>query len=83
MGYNSADQGWGEEYGAGNDFEDFLSLDSDPDGDGDYDPSYDNVTFDDSMDGDAESAFESCGWGVDESYEHYDHEQDDMIGQDW
>ena len=25
---------------------------------------------DDSMDGDAESAFGSCGWGVDEQYEH-------------
>ena len=25
-------------------------------------------TFDDSMDGDAESAFTSVGWGVDESY---------------
>jgi hypothetical protein len=27
-------------------------------------------SFDDSMDGDAESAFGSCGWGVDEQYEH-------------
>ena len=25
--------------------------------------------YDDSMDGDAESAFGSCGWGVDEYYE--------------
>ena len=28
-------------------------------------------SFDDSMDGDAESAFESCGWGLDESYGYY------------
>jgi hypothetical protein len=28
--------------------------------------------IDDSMDGDAESAFGSCGWGVDEYYEHYE-----------
>jgi hypothetical protein len=26
----------------------------------------------DDMDGDAESAFASCGWGTDESYEHFD-----------
>lgn len=24
------------------------------------------------LDGDAESALASCGWGVDEDYEHYD-----------
>jgi hypothetical protein len=29
-------------------------------------------SYDDSMDGDAESAFGSCGWGVDEYYEHYE-----------
>lgn len=27
-----------------------------------------NDSYDDSMDGDAESAFGSCGWGVDEYY---------------
>ncbi len=31
-----------------------------------------NDEIDDSMDGDAESAFGSCGWGVDEYYEHYE-----------
>lgn len=30
-----------------------------------------NDSYDDSMDGDAESAFGSCGWGVDESYGYY------------
>ena len=29
-------------------------------------------SYDDSMDGDAESAFGSCGWGVDEYYGHYE-----------
>jgi hypothetical protein len=29
-------------------------------------------SYDDSMDGDTESAFGSCGWGVDEYYEHYE-----------
>ena len=33
---------------------------------------------DDSMDGDAESAFGSCGWGVDEYYNH-----DSDYGDDW
>jgi hypothetical protein len=34
--------------------------------------------YDDSMDGDAESAFGSCGWGVDEQYNaDYDY------GDDW
>ena len=28
----------------------------------------DDDSYDDSMDGDAESAFGSCGWGVDEYY---------------
>lgn len=28
-------------------------------------------TYDDSMDGDAESAFGSCGWGNDETYGYY------------
>lgn len=37
------------------------------------DPEYhlsedDDDSYDDSMDGDAESAFGSCGWGVDEYY---------------
>ena len=32
----------------------------------------DNDSYDDSMDGDAESAFGSCGWGVDEYYGHYE-----------
>ena len=28
--------------------------------------------FDDDMDGDLESGLSSAGWGIDESYEHYD-----------
>jgi hypothetical protein len=35
-------------------------------------------SYDDSMDGDAESAFGSCGWGVDEYYNH-----DSDYGDDW
>ena len=34
--------------------------------------------YDDSMDGDAESAFGSCGWGVDEQYN-----TDYGYGDDW
>jgi len=35
--------------------------------------------YDDSMDGDAESAFGSCGWGVDEYYRE-DFHGDDGLG---
>lgn len=34
-----------------------------------WDEDYDNV--DDSMDGDHDSAMESCGWGTDEDYGYY------------
>ena len=37
----------------------------------DLEDSWDD-SYDDSMDGDTESAFGSCGWGVDEYYEHYE-----------
>jgi hypothetical protein len=30
-----------------------------------------NDSYDDSMDGDHDSAMESCGWGTDESYGYY------------
>jgi len=35
-----------------------------------WDEDYDD-TIDDSMDGDAESAFDSIGWGCDEQYGYY------------
>ena len=35
-----------------------------------WDEDYDD-TIDDSMDGDAESAFDSIGWGCDEQYDYY------------
>ena len=60
MSYDSADQGWSEEYGQGYDFEQDDTVGE-----------FENDSFDDSMDGDAESAFESCGWGLDESYGYY------------
>jgi hypothetical protein len=40
----------------------------------DYDPSCDpsdEDNYDESMDGDHDSAMESCGWGTDESYGYY------------
>ena len=60
MSYDSADQGWSEEYGQGYDFEQDDTVGE-----------FEDDSFDDSMDGDAESAFESCGWGLDESYGYY------------
>lgn len=35
-------------------------------------------SYDDSMDGDAESAFGSCGWGVDEYYREDFHSDDGL-----
>ena len=69
MRYDSTNEGWNEEYGMGNDYDDhddFYSNDADPDGDGDYDPDYN-----DTMDGDHDSAMESAGWGTDEDYGYY------------
>ena len=54
-------------YGENLDYSDYN------DDNGDFDDSYD-----DSMDGDAESAFGSCGWGVDEYYN-----ADTDYGDDW
>lgn len=49
-----------------------TDLDRDDDFEEDDDVGeFDDDSFDDSMDGDAESAFESCGWGLDESYGYY------------
>ena len=45
----------------------------------DYEDYNDDGDYDDSMDGDAESAFGSCGWGVDEYYRE-DFHGDDGLG---
>ena len=55
-------------YDPDNSYEDDMNYD-------DYNDFFDEEddwddSYDDSMDGDAESAFGSCGWGVDEYYEH-------------
>lgn len=39
--------------------------------------------YDDSMDGDAESAFGSCGWGVDEYYNPDSGYENDSYGEDF
>ena len=60
------------------DHDDFYRDDSDPDGDGDYDPDYDIWDEDDeSMDGDHDSAMTSAGWGTDEDYGYYGEWDDD------
>jgi hypothetical protein len=65
------------------DLEDFYGIDAD-DRTNDYWAGNDDLendsddSFDDSMDGDAESAFGSCGWGVDEYYN-----SDCDYGDDW
>ena len=55
------------------DYNDDRDYDDENSGEVDWDDSYD-----DSMDGDAESAFGSCGWGVDEYYN-----ADTDYGNDW
>jgi hypothetical protein len=37
----------------------------------DYNDFYDEEDYDDSMDGDHDSAMESAGWGTDEDYGYY------------
>lgn len=62
-----------------NDFyEDDMELNDYEDEFDDIDDYYDDNDYDDSMDGDAESAFGSCGWGVDEYYS-----ADTDYGDDW
>jgi hypothetical protein len=64
-------------YGEGVDYSDYNDeRDYDDENSGEMDW-YDG--FDDSMDGDAESAFGFCGWGVDEYYRE-DFHGDDGLG---
>jgi hypothetical protein len=65
MSYDSADEGWSEEYGQGYDFEQDDTVGE-----------FDDDSFDDSMDGDAESALASAGWGTDEDYGSYGEDLD-------
>lgn len=56
------------------DYEDFYEDDLENSGEADW-----HDEDDDAMDGDAESAFGSCGWGVDEYYRE-DFHSDDGLG---
>ena len=66
-------------YDADNSYEDDMIYSDDIDYNGFYEDEDDS--FDDSMDGDAESAFESCGWGSDESYGYYG--DDTPLGEEY
>jgi len=71
MDYNSLNEGWNEEYGHGNydDLDDF------------YGESCDYSDYNDSMDGDFDSAMTSAGFGTDEDYGYYgDPENDNDYG---
>jgi hypothetical protein len=46
----------------------------------DHEDEFDDFEDDDSMDGDAESSFGSCGWGVDEYYNSDTPMYDDYYG---
>jgi hypothetical protein len=69
-------------YDYDNSYEDDMNYDDYNDFYGenlDYEDYNDDGDYDDSMDGDAESAFGSCGWGVDEYYRE-DFHGDDGLG---
>jgi len=59
------------------DYEDFHGHVDDLDVEDCYNDGWDDDDYDDSMDGDFDSAMGSAGWGVDEQYEHgYGYESD-------
>ena len=64
---------------ADNSYEDDMIYSDDIDYNDFYEDEDDS--FDDSMDGDAESAFESCWWGGDESYGYYG--DDTPLGEEY
>ena len=66
-------------YDPDNSYEDDMIYSDDIDYNDFYEDEDDS--FDDSMDGDAESAFESCGWGSDESYGYYG--DDTPLGEEY
>lgn len=81
MLYDSTNEGWNEEYGMGNDYddhEDFHEQIVEH-----YDENY-GEDYDDSMDGDHDSAMTSCGWGTDEDYGYFGENDDDSFyGEDY
>lgn len=72
MNYDDYNDFYGENVDY-SDYNDDRDFDDENSGEIDWDDSYD-----DSMDGDHESAFGSCGWGVDEYYN-----ADTDYGDDW
>lgn len=59
------------------DFNDFYDEDHD-----DQDCFVEDCDFDESMDGDHDSAMTSCGWGTDEDYGYYGEDEGDF-GEDY
>ena len=48
------------------------------------DSQFDDDAYDDSMDGDHDSAMTSCGWGTDEDYGYFGENDDDSFyGEDY
>ena len=52
-------------------FRDEDSAGYHPDAEHEVSTHFDDDSYDDSMDGDHDSAMESCGWGTDEDYGYY------------
>jgi hypothetical protein len=53
---------------------------SHPDADHEIESQFDD--YDDSMDGDHDSAMTSCGWGTDEDYGYYGDDREDFHSDD-
>lgn len=60
-------------YGEGMNYEDYND---------DVEDSWFEDDYDDSMDGDHDSAMTSCGWGTDEDYGYYDDGREDFHSDD-
>jgi hypothetical protein len=57
---------------------------SHPDADHEVESQFEDDGYDDSMDGDHDSAMTSCGWGTDEDYGYFGENDDDSFyGEDY
>lgn len=55
---------------------------SHPDADHEVESQFEDDGYDDSMDGDHDSAMTSCGWGTDEDYGYYGDDREDFHSDD-
>ena len=84
MRYDSTNEGWNEEYGMGNDYDDHDDFHYGEDISADDIENMWDEEGDESMDGDHDSAMTSCGWGTDEDYGNFgENDNDSFYGEDY